>query len=111
MYETPDDDNILGRGDERGGDSRRRDPGPAGRAREGRVAAQALCGQTQVREARPQTNQCIFQKYWTIIVPISRADLDRIAGGLKIGQAARSGSLDRRPLIEVVPAKYRLEVN
>jgi hypothetical protein len=44
IYQTPYDDNILGRGDKRGGDARRQDPGPGWVGPGRRVAGQEVCG-------------------------------------------------------------------
>jgi len=60
MYQTPYDDNILGRGEERGGEARRQDPGP-GWVGPGRPGRGSRClGPLLIRDAGPPTNRCIF---------------------------------------------------
>ena len=57
---APDDDNILGRGDDRGWFGPPLPCPPAGWAWGGQVVDQDVCGQPKVHDARAPTNQFIF---------------------------------------------------
>ncbi len=59
MYQTPYDDNILGRGEERG--VRRSARTPAGWARGGRVAGQEVCGHCWSVMPGPQQKNVFFK--------------------------------------------------